>query len=180
MPPSPSPRSPRADFWARERPTVAAVPPVFRGRPVVYVAPGELMATTLPRAARTLLGSCVAVCLWDADLCIGGMTHYLLPDSKRGLEVTPRYGDVALAVLMERLHRLGTRVDRLEAKIFGGARVIPVVRGDSAPVGDKNIALARDILGRLRIPIRGEDVGGERGRKLIFCTDDGSAWVRRL
>ncbi|HMX44262.1 MAG TPA: chemotaxis protein CheD, partial [Elusimicrobiota bacterium] len=65
-------------------------------------------------------------------------------------------------------------------KIFGGARVLPVFPGDGARVGDKNIALARDIVGRARIPIRGEDVGGDRGRKLIFCTDDGSAWVRRL
>jgi chemotaxis protein CheD len=50
------------------------------------------------------------------------MTHYLLPDSNGHPDVTPRYGDVAVAVLLERLHRLGARVERLEAKIFGGAR----------------------------------------------------------
>lgn len=178
--PSPSASLARADFWARDRAAPGVPTPIFRGRPVVYVAPGELMATTLARAARTLLGSCVAVCLWDGNLRIGGMTHYLLPDSNGHPDVTPRYGDVAVAVLLERLHRLGARVERLEAKIFGGARVLPVFPGDGARVGDKNIALARDIVGRARIPIRGEDVGGDRGRKLIFCTDDGSAWVRRL
>lgn len=153
---------------------------LFRGRPVLYVAPGEIMASAQPRAVKTILGSCVAVCLWDSSRKIGGITHYLLPALPAGKEATPRYGDVAISALLERLYILGTGSHGLVAKVFGGAAVVESPAGESGLVGEKNIHMAHAVLERMRIPLVGEDVGGHKGRKLIFCTDEGSAWMQFL
>src|SRR5262245_57351923 len=119
---------------------------VFRGRPVVYVNPGEVLASADPRAVKTILGSCVAVCLWDSTRKVGGITHYLLPSLPAGKPATPRYGDVAVSVLLERLYMLGTRASGLVAKVFGGACVVSGLAGEPGLVGEKNIHLARTVL----------------------------------
>lgn len=178
-----------AEPTPRIPPPAAAAPPagpgaaravLFRGRQVLYVAPGEILASDQPRAVKTILGSCVAVCLWDSVRKVGGITHYLLPALPAGKEATPRYGDVAIGSLLERLYMLGTGAHGLVAKVFGGATVVDGLAGESGLVGEKNIVMAHTVLDRMRIPLVGEDVGGHRGRKLVFCTDEGSAWVQFL
>ena len=150
------------------------------GGPATYVHAGEIATTTSGALFSTVLGSCVAVCLWEPGSGAGGMNHFLLPDQASAGTAGPRYGNVAFVSLLSQLGLLGVRTGALRAKLFGGAGVLV----DLNPVGDglgrRNVELARALLAAAGIPIVAEDVGGSRGRKLIFRTDDGAAWVRKL
>ncbi|OGQ54941.1 MAG: chemotaxis protein CheD [Deltaproteobacteria bacterium RIFCSPLOWO2_02_FULL_53_8] len=127
----------------------------------------------------TILGSCVSICLWDPVLRIGGMNHYLLPLwNGEGLP-TPRYGNVAIAMLIEKMVSLGSRRETLKAKIFGGASVLESV-GGLLEVGSRNISLAEETLELENIDILGYDVGGTVGRKIIFFTESGDVFVRKF
>lgn len=154
----------------------AETPPL----PSVYLHPGQLFVAAGPATVTTILGSCVAVCIWDVTLGIGGINHYLLPNGLRTASVSLRYGNVAIAQLLEKLARVGTRLPNLRAKIFGGACVLDAMRGKENHLGDKNVEIAREKLGDADIPIVAADVGGIRGRKLIFHPHDGNALVKLL
>ena len=143
-----------------------------------YLYPGALFAQAEPHLVTTVLGSCVAVCLWEPQLALGGINHYLLPLwNGEGLP-TPRYGSVAIPRLVERLVELGARRERLQAKVFGGASMWQAGDGLLA-VGERNIVLARHLLEELRIPILGSDLGGMQGRKIVFNSGTGEVLLRR-
>ncbi len=143
-----------------------------------YLYPGALFVHPEPHLVTTVLGSCVAVCLWDPRQLIGGLNHYLLPLwNGEGLP-TPRYGSVAIPRLVERLTEFGARRERLQAKIFGGASMWKSNEGLLA-VGERNVSLARHLLEELRIPILGSDVGGMQGRKIVFNGLTGEVLLRR-
>ena len=147
----------------------------------VYLHPGKLFAAAEPATVSTILGSCVAVCLFDAEQGVGGVNHYLLPHWAAGAEASARYGNVALAALLERVLALGARREALQAKVFGGACVLDAFRGDGAGhLGERNARLADGFLRGEGIAVAARDVGGSRGRKLLFRTDDGTALVRAL
>jgi chemotaxis protein CheD len=146
----------------------------------LYLHPGQLFASRQSHAVTTILGSCVAVCLWDSARKIGGINHYLLPAFTGDGVASPRFGNVAIIELLERLAALGCRKRDLQAKLFGGACVIAAFRNRTNHLGWENVQAAETILGREDIPVVGQDIGGDKGRKLIFHTDDGSAWVKRL
>jgi chemotaxis protein CheD len=148
--------------------------------PTVYLHPGQLFVAAGPAAVTTILGSCVAVCVWDVTLGIGGINHYLLPAGLRTTPTGTRYGNVAIEKLLEKLARAGTRVPNLRAKVFGGACVLDAMRGKENHLGDKNVEIARKALAEADIPVVASDVGGTRGRKLIFHPHDGSAKVKLL
>jgi chemotaxis protein CheD len=111
---------------------------------------------------------------------VGGITHYLLPETTAQSEPSPRFGNVAVSVLIEKIYAMGGKVPRLQAKVFGGACVLESLKGHGADVGRKNIHIAHQLLSNMSIPVVTEDVGGKRGRKLFFFTDNGSAWVRKI
>lgn len=144
----------------------------------VYLHAGQYMATATPASVSTILGSCVSVCVWDPQSKIGGINHFVLPHFAGTGRLSPRFGNVAIASLIESLCALGTRTDRLMAKIFGGAGVLGTAGGED--LGARNVVVARTILEEEGIPVVGEDVGGSHGRKLIFHTDAGTAWIKRL
>lgn len=146
-------------------------------RAAVYLQPGELHAAAQPTAITTILGSCVAVCLFDPRLGVGGMNHYLLADPVRR-ERSNRFGSVAIEALFEALERLGASPRGLRAKVFGGAAVLGARPGRT--LGDENVALAVSALEARSVPIVAGDVGGARGRKVVFHTDGGDAFVRGL
>jgi chemotaxis protein CheD len=127
-----------------------------------HLNPCMLLAHRNEVEITTLLGSCVSVCLWDPQQACGGMNHYMLPLwNGEGLP-TPKYGNVAIEKLIERMLALGCRKEHLVAKCFGGANVI----GDSTGhllIGERNIALAEELLAIHQIPIIARDVGGLRG-----------------
>jgi chemotaxis protein CheD len=156
------------------RPTVA-------GHRTHYLHPGHVFASLEPHAVSTILGSCVAVCLWDTSRRAGGINHYLLPDwINSGSGASARFGNVALEELVERVLELGSRREDLVAKVFGGACVIDSFRSGEGHLGAANVALARRFLGQVGVPIVAEDVEGRRGRRLVYHTDQGVAWVKLL
>ncbi len=144
-----------------------------------YLYPGAIFVHSQPHLVTTILGSCVSVCLWDSKTRIGGINHYLLPFwNGEGLP-TPKYGNIAIVKLIEKmLASPGCHKDHLVAKIFGGASMWGTGGGLLA-IGDRNCELAKELLHKHAIPIQACDLGGKVGRKLIFNTQDGSVLVRR-
>jgi chemotaxis protein CheD len=147
----------------------------------VYLHPGQIVVTVEPATVTTILGSCISVCLWDAVRGIGGINHYLLPTGVATGSNGARYGNIAIKLLLEKLTYAGARVGDLRAKVFGGACVLDAMRGKgNAHLGSKNVDVANESLTELGVPLITSDVGGDRGRKLIFHPHDGVAFVRHL
>lgn len=146
---------------------------------VTFVHPGQLIASATGEVLATLLGTCVSVCLFDEEAGVGGLNHYLLPHGGVGEGPSAaRYGNVALERLLQAVWRLGARRERLRAKVFGGmAASHTALHWD---IGASNVCFAREWLDTQGIPRVAEDVGGARGRKLLFHTRGGDAWVKRL
>jgi chemotaxis protein CheD len=145
----------------------------------VYLHPGQLFVSSDPSAVTTILGSCVAICLWDPLLRQGGANHYLLPQCVGTGLSSPRFGNVAVQCLIDGILALGSQKHNLRAKVFGGACVIEAF-AQGGHLGTKNADLGLRILREEGIPVVAEDVGGRRGRKVIFHTDSGLALVRLI
>ncbi len=143
----------------------------------VYLQPGQWVATAEPTTVTTILGSCVAVCLWDPRLRIGGMNHYMLPFETGRASGSARFGDVAIHQLVSKLVALGSRPEALQAALVGGACVMEVFRRDGDHIGARNVALAERILPTHGIRVTRRELGGNRGRKLIFETETGGISV---
>lgn len=159
--------------------TAAAAGMPDTGRRSVYLHPGQVHASVEPAAITTILGSCVTICLWDARLRIGGMNHYLLPDGSSSAGHF-RFGVAATRGLIDGLTRHGSRRYDLQAKVFGGACVMEAFAKVAHHVGERNVEFAQSILEAERIATAVWDVGGSRGRKVVFHTDDGTTLVRYL
>lgn len=152
----------------------------FSGRPMSHVQPGQVVVSMTPRSLVTILGSCVAVCVYDPVRRVGGLNHYLLP-GKSGEAQSTRSGPGAMRRLLEELATAGAIRERLVAKVFGGACVLGgEARSNGGHLGRENVRVALDALEQAAIPVVAEDVCGTRGRKLIFHSDTGDTWVRRL
>jgi chemotaxis protein CheD len=151
---------------------VTALPVIARERH--YLQPGQLLVCAQPAAITTILGSCVAVCLWEPMRGIGGMNHFMLPmGSGAAAASSPRFGPAAMEQLIQRMRDAGARLPLVRARVFGGACMFELPA--AAQLGRKNAELALDYLKRRGIEVVQSDVGGTRGRKLIFNTDEGTA-----
>jgi len=155
--------------------------PLDENRPLVRIAPGEFAASSEPVILQTLLGSCVAACLFDPVSRIGGMNHILLPgdDGPIPLPSHPRYGLYAMELLVKHMESLGAQRSMLQAKIFGGAHVISSVALEFGP-GPRNIAHVLDYLAHHSIPVIGRDTGGAMTRVLHFISDTFEIYVRKV
>ncbi len=129
-------------------------------------------------ALVTVLGSCVAACIRDPLLKIGGMNHFLLPDGNVGDGTPARYGSYAMELLINDLLKRGAARSRLEAKVFGGANVLKGFT--SNPVGTRNAEFVRQYLRTERIPVSAEDLCGIHPRKVWFFPGSGRVVVQRL
>jgi len=137
-----------------------------------FLYPSTMFASAQPAEVTTILGSCVAVCLWDRYLGIGGINHYMLP-TWNGMELaSPKYGNIAIERLVEKMLQLGCKKNNLVAKVFGGGEVITVA-SSTMHIGERNIMVAEDMLQERNIPIIGRSTGGKNGRKIIFNTHTG-------
>ena len=150
------------------------------GGPVTFVHTGEVAVTRDAGVFSTVLGSCVSICVWDPSTGAGGINHFLLPDQVSNGISSPRFGNVAVRTLLSKLSALDIPATRLQAKVFGGASVLRPGVPQRDALGARNVELARVLLELAGIPVVAEDVGGDHGRKLIFRTVDGAAWVRKL
>ncbi len=143
-----------------------------------FLHAGQLFAAGEPTEIVTILGSCVSVCLFDAARGVGGANHFMLPG--QAATPSPRYAKNAVDLLLAQLIALGARKSRIEAKLFGGASMLKLGIESHGDLGARNIEAARLKLAEERIPIVCEDVGGIRGRKLVFSTADGTALVKQV
>jgi chemotaxis protein CheD len=147
-------------------------------RDAVKLLPGQYYATGDDLVLTTVLGSCVSACLRDTVAAVGGMNHFMLPEGDPGIGGSARYGSFAMEILVNELLKIGARRDRLEAKVFGGGRVL---RGMGANnVGDRNVRFVRNYLALESIPIVAEDLGDDYARKLCFIPLSGQVFMRRL
>lgn len=141
-----------------------------------FLFPGTLFAEPQEFQISTVLGSCVALCLWDPVTKIGGMNHYMLPFWNGEGLATPKYGNIAIEKLLSRMLGLGCRKENLVAKIFGGANVT-ATGNEIFMIGDRNILLAQQMLEEYAITIKSSDVGGHVGRKVIMNSATGVVMV---
>ncbi|MDD2279200.1 MAG: chemotaxis protein CheD [Bacteroidales bacterium] len=144
-----------------------------------FLYPAALFVSDQPFKVSTILGSCVAVCLFDPVLKIGGINHYMLPFwNGQGL-ASPKYGNIAIERLFEKMLSLGSKKSDLRAKIFGGGEVIETTVSQFH-IGERNIKLALDVLNELKIPIIAQSVGGKLGRKIEYLTGTGEVKQRYI
>lgn len=144
----------------------------------IYIHAGQIYAAAERTEVVTILGSCVAVCLYDAARGVGGLNHYMLP--MNGPTISSRYANHAFDLLLQQLLALGAGRGRIEAKIFGGASMLTTATPSETDLGTRNVLAARSRLEQEGIPIVAEDVGGHHGRKLLFVTSDGTAQVKQV
>jgi chemotaxis protein CheD len=153
--------------------------PVEALRATRFLQPGHLVIAAQPMEITTILGSCVAVCLWDVTKRIGGMNHFMLPLASGRATGSPRFGNVAMSELLDGLRAIGARLPFLQARVFGGSCMFKEMQS-SAHLGQKNVDLALDFLARSGIEIVEVNTGGNRGRKLIYRTDEGVACLKSI
>ena len=148
--------------------------------PQVYLHPGQIFATTAPTLVTTILGSCVTVCLRDPVTGVTGINHFLLPrNPMRGTD-DARYGDTAMESLAAAMWKEGALGHRTVAKIFGGACVLRGYAPAGRSIGEQNVEIARRFLESHHIEVVAAQTGGVRGRKLVFDTADGAAWLKEI
>jgi chemotaxis protein CheD len=158
-------------------------------KPVIYrdrhfdidaakIGPGEYYITQRDMVIVTVLGSCVSACMRDPVAKVGGMNHFMLPDRdmEGPLSASARYGAYAMEVLINQLFALGARRERLEAKVFGAARVLPGM----SDIGERNAAFAIDYLKRESIRVVAEDLGNDEPCKIYFFPQSGRVMLKRL
>jgi chemotaxis protein CheD len=140
-----------------------------------HVVQGEHRVSGNPEETLlTILGSCVSACLYDPIRRVGGMNHFLLADGD-GQEAM-RYGAYAMEILINDLLKIGASRDRLEAKLFGGAKIMERLND----IGAENILFARRFLATEGIPVVGESLGGRRARRIEFWPVGGRARQREI
>ena len=143
----------------------------------VKVLPGEYFVSGENIVIMTVLGSCIAACLWDSRARVGGMNHFMLPESD-STDVSGRYGSYAMELLINEMLKLGARRETMQAKIFGGGQVM--ANFTTMNVGERNTSFVVNYLQTERIPIVSEDVLDIYPRKVVFFPATGKAMVKRL
>jgi chemotaxis protein CheD len=153
--------------------------PTF-GSEAVKVLPGEYFVTTTDMLLVTVLGSCVSACIRDKEKGIGGMNHFMLADSaeQSPFSASARYGTYAMEILINHLLKLGARRSSLEAKVFGGGRVMAAL--SSSNVGERNCSFVLDFLRTEGIFVAAKDLLDVHPRKVYFFPNTGRVLVKKL
>jgi chemotaxis protein CheD len=144
-----------------------------------FLRPGEQAVGDARHRLRTLLGSCVSITLWQPQRRVGAMSHFLLPRRQRpsvpGRQdaLDARYGDEALALMVQGLARLGIDARQCVARLFGGGDMFPAQprtprAGRTGDVGRRNGEAARTLLQQLGVPVASENLFGAGHRRIAF------------
>ncbi|MBN8221412.1 MAG: chemotaxis protein CheD [Spirochaetes bacterium] len=149
----------------------------------IYLQPEEFYWGDGETRIKTLLGSCIAICMWHPTLKIGGMSHSLLPSrgDKRPKEgfAEARYVDEAVELFVAEVRRSGTQPGQYRVKIFGGANVLPSIQAEHA-IGPRNYEMSKKALLRHGFSVFSEHTGGSGARNIILDLWSGETWMRKL
>jgi chemotaxis protein CheD len=143
----------------------------------VKVLPGEYFVANEEMVIMTVLGSCIAACIWDSRVRVGGMNHFMLPDGE-GNDGFGRYGSYAMELLLNEMFKMGARRETMQAKVFGGGAVMAGFT--TMNVGERNTQFVMNYLAEEHIPVVSKDVLDIHPRKVCFFPVTGKAMVKRL
>lgn len=145
---------------------------------LINVGVAQYGADKSPAILRTILGSCVGICIYDRSTKIGGMVHVLLPINN-GSGNPEKYADTGIPLLIEKLIKQGAKKEMMSAKISGGAAMFKFANSNTlANIGQRNIDTAKQLLQDKGIPLVAEDCGGNVGRVIDFFLEDGRLKVK--
>jgi chemotaxis protein CheD len=151
---------------------------------LITLHPGEYFATRDDTILSTVLGSCIAVGIFDPESRLGGLNHFMLPGElgESGIERSPnaKYGMYAMELLINDLMKLGARRSALKAKVFGGGSVLRFDGGGGSKIPRGNIDFAFEYLAKEGIPVLASDVGGNEPRKIFFFARTGKVLLKRI
>lgn len=149
----------------------------------IFLKPGEMHWGDTDTRIRTILGSCVAICLWHPKLKIGGMCHYLLPSRRMresGEPLDGRYADEAMDLIMQEISKAKTSPKDYQVKNFGGANMFSdVIKEGNINVGEKNIAKADELMKKYGFQVKSKDMGGTEHRSILFDLWSGDVWLKK-
>ncbi len=141
----------------------------------IQVKPGEIIVTMESQPLISVVGRNVSVCIWDKSSNIAGMNNFAEPSVYDGNKATARFGNVSMLKLVDMIKEKCPG-GVFEAQIFGGARI----EQENGVVGEANVDMARKILKSKNILVVSEDVGGNKGRKIMFDTESGHVAVLKV
>lgn len=148
---------------------------------LVTVGIADMGISQAPDILRTILGSCVGICLYDPEAMKGGLSHIMLPAIKSKTMSPHKYADSAIPILADKLVEFGARKERLTAKVVGGATMFNI-RDNSimGEIGKNNISKVKEVLSEMKINIIAEDVGGDYGRTIDFYLETGEVKIKSI
>ena len=144
-----------------------------------FILPGELTFAKVPTNITTVLGSCVAICLWDRSKKMGGMNHFLLPEPTANGETGNKFAEYATKNLIKEAIKARCEMKNLKATIYGGGEVITTFN-QNVSIGQRNIQAAMNLCISMRIPYVIGDVGGEQSRRITMDSTTGQVQVHKV
>jgi chemotaxis protein CheD len=155
----------------------------------VFLQPGDFFWGDSTTRIRTILGSCVSICLWHPKLREGGMCHFMLPTrghrEKPVSQLNGRYGDEAWELFLNEIRKNKTKIQEYSVKIFGGSSMFASEADDKEiinskfNIGLKNIEMCRIIAKEHQLNVVSENLGGNNSRRIHFEIWSGNVWLKR-
>jgi len=153
--------------------------------PIVYLKPGEMHYSEKPCIVVTVLGSCVAITMFNYRFNSGSICHAVLPECRN--EISPynhnemfKYVDSAIEMMLEKFIFHGLKPVEIEVKLFGGANMFQTKSNSHMTVGEQNIQSAINTISEKGLKIMATDVGGTKGRKIYFYPHTGEIYMKVL
>jgi len=148
----------------------------------IYLKPGELYCSKTPALIRTVIDSGISIFIWDQNLQIGGVGHFSFPDVAEGEQDTRsnRYGVYSIPNLLRKLKSIGACKENLTVRILGGCETQSNGHQPSAEIGQRNAAVATEILNVFGVKLTGRNVGGRQRRKAEFNTASGELKFKKI
>ncbi|PPC90214.1 MAG: chemotaxis protein CheD [Methylobacter sp.] len=161
-------------YWDKEYDVIAA-----------KILPGEYYVTKENELITTVLGSCISACIRDKESGIGGMNHFMLPETNAGklksgneavIGNATRYGNYAMEHLINTIITNGGKRRNLEVKVFGGGKIVPTL----SDVGRKNIEFILEYIDAEGLSLLSQDLGDIYPRKVIYFPKTGKVKMKKI
>ncbi|HQO40068.1 MAG TPA: chemotaxis protein CheD [Spirochaetota bacterium] len=148
---------------------------------LINIGIADLGVGKSPSILRTILGSCIGICIYDTSTRIGGLSHIMLPTSKKNAANPRKYADSAIPLLVEDMMRAGAMRNSMIAKIIGGAAMFKHTENSfMGDIGRNNIVSVQQILSGMNLRIVSSDVGGDYGRTIDFYLESGEVKIKTI